>query len=42
MIKKVRDDTSGRASLSALVEANLRAAGWRDAPSARWNPSAAS
>jgi TetR/AcrR family transcriptional repressor of nem operon len=34
VIQEVRDDTSGRASLAALVQANLRAAGWRDPPSA--------
>jgi AcrR family transcriptional regulator len=34
VIQEVRDDTSGRASVSALVQANLRAAAWRDPQSA--------
>jgi TetR/AcrR family transcriptional repressor of nem operon len=34
VIQEVREDISGRASLSALVEVNLRAARWRDPPSA--------
>ncbi|WCB96322.1 hypothetical protein DSM104299_05079 [Baekduia alba] len=34
VIQEVRDDAGGRASLAALVEGNLRAMGWHDAPSA--------